>query len=91
MQEHRLETERSSAAQKPLIQNNSHNLRKFSEFSPDGQSTVFGGHLRNINQNARGPIEAATATRTRRNNVSVSTLFTMRVREGRDVGDVIRG
>ena len=57
----------------------------------DDQSTVFAGHLRNINQSARRSSEAATVPRTRGNNVSVSTLFTMRVREGRDAGDVIRG
>ena len=66
-------------------------LKKILGIFADDQSTVFSGHLRNIHQNAHGPIEAATAPRTRGNNVNVSTLFTMRGREGRDAGDVIRG
>jgi hypothetical protein len=66
-------------------------LKKILGIFADDQSTVFGGHLRSISQHARRPIEAAMAPRTRGNNVSVSTLFTVRVREGRDAGDVIRG
>ncbi|HWF96313.1 MAG TPA: hypothetical protein VG291_15260 [Xanthobacteraceae bacterium] len=66
-------------------------LKKILGVFADDRSTVCSRHLRNINHDARRLIEAATAPRTRGNNVSVSTLFTKRVREGRDAGDVIRG
>jgi len=91
MQEHRLEAERSSPAQYDAIDSKQFaQLKKILGIFAEDQSTVFSRHLRNINQNARRSIEAATAPPTRGNDVSMSTLFTMRVREGRDAGDVIR-